>query len=288
MALHRQLAAWMATATILVSADAAAAPTKGQCVDANTQGQELQRGGRLAEAREKLRICADAACPSIVQSDCNMRLNDLDKVQPTIAFAGKDPSGADVSAVTVTMDGKPLVDKLDGTPVPVDPGQHTFTFTVAGQPPITRTLLVVEGERGRREVVVLPGATATTTSAPSSAPQPAPTASVGGMGTQKVLALVAAGIGVVGVGIGSAFGLIAMSKKSDAQTSCPNQCATPDGVNKWKDAGSAADVSTIGFIVGGVGLGGAAVLWFTAPGGGGGGGTQVGLGVGSIRIQGTW
>jgi hypothetical protein len=37
-----------------------------------------------------------------------------------------------------------------------------------------------------------------------------------------------------------------------------------EGVNLRDDARSAGNLSTVGFIVGGVGLAGAAVLWFTA------------------------
>ncbi len=46
----------------------------------------------------------------------------------------------------------------------------------------------------------------------------------------------------------------------------PGQCATQDGVNKWSAAASTGNISTIAFIVGGVGIAGAAVLWSTAPG----------------------
>jgi hypothetical protein len=289
MAPGRHAAANTVAALMLASASAAADVTKEQCVDANTQAQALRRSGKLADARQKLRKCADPACPAIVQGDCTTRLDEVEKAQPTIVFSVKGPGGADLTAVRITVDSKPLVEKLDGNVVQVDPGQHSFVFTAAGQPPITRSLLIVEGEKGRREVVDLSGgagATGQTTGGPQG-PQSAPASESGGMGTQKILALVAGGIGVVGIGVGSAFGLIAMSKKSDAQSACPNQCSTPDGVTKWSDAGAAGNMSTIGFIVGGVGIAGAAVLWFTAPSSGG-STAQVGIAPGAIQLKGTW
>jgi hypothetical protein len=294
MAFSRHAATLTVAALVLASASAAADVTKEQCIDANTQGQELRRSGKLADARQKLSTCADPACPAIVQGDCTRRLDDLEKAQPTIVFSAKGPGGADLTAVKVTVDGKPLVDKLDGNVVSVDPGQHSFVFTTAGRPPVTRSLLIVEGEKGRREAVDMTGGagaalpTGPTTGGPApQGPQSAPAGDGGGMGTQKILALVAGGIGVVGIGVGSAFGFIAISKKSDAQSACPNQCATSDGVTKWSDAGAAGNLSTIGFIVGGVGLAGAAVLWFMAPSSGA-STAQVGIGPGALQLKGTW
>jgi hypothetical protein len=146
----------------LVQVPALAQMSKEQCVDANTRGQHLRTDGKLSEAREQLRQCGDPSCPAIVRDDCARRLDDLDRVQPTIAFEVKDPSGADVSAVKVTMDGKLLTERLDGKPLPVDVGERFFTFEVDGQPPVTltRTLVLTEGEKGRRERIVLGGGTA--------------------------------------------------------------------------------------------------------------------------------
>ncbi|MGH7438654.1 MAG: hypothetical protein ACRENE_23440 [Polyangiaceae bacterium] len=277
------------------SAVAAADVTKDQCIDANTQAQALRRSGRLAEARQKLHLCADPLCPSVVQSDCTTRLDEIEKAQPTIAFAVKDASGADVSSVTVTCDDEALADHLDGTAFPVDPGQHVFTFAVPGRPPVTRTLLIVEGEKARREVVDLEAAAqgiraplAPRPSAPTAPSESSSPNRGGALGTQRVVALVAAGIGVAGLGVGSAFGLVAMSKKNDAQSACPDRCSSEGGVREWSDAVTAANVSTIAFVVGGVGIAGAAVLWFTEPRSASGAGARVGLGLGSMRLEGVW
>lgn len=88
--------------------------------------------------------------------------------------------------------------------------------------------------------------------------------------------------------LGSFFGLQAMSKKSSAQSVCPDpQCPTQDGVTKWNSASSAGNALTVAFIVGGLGLAGAATLWLTAkpskqesP--------QVGLGPSGMLVRGNW
>jgi hypothetical protein len=99
---------------------------------------------------------------------------------------------------------------------------------------------------------------------------------------------VAAGVGIVGLGVGSAFGFVALSKKNSAQKLCPNICVDDNGVRAWNDAQSAGNVSTAMFIVGGVGLLGAAALWFTAPSSNGVSSAQVGFGLESVQVKGTW
>jgi hypothetical protein len=288
------LTASLAVTMTLWPAAARADVTKAQCLAANAKGQDLRRDSKLSAAREAFRECADASCPSLLRDDCIRRLDDLEKAQPTVVFETKDGSGNDVSAVKVTVDGLPLAGRLAGTPLAVDPGEHTFTFETAGQPTVQKKLVIRESEKDRRERITL-GApeTAIPQGAAPSAPQspvvaPPPETS-SGLGTQQILALVAGGVGIVGLGLGTALGLMAISKKNDAQSACPSSpCSTEDGSNKWSDAASAGNVSTVGFIVAGVGVAGAAVLWFTAPSASGEASTQVGLGPGVLRVNGTW
>jgi hypothetical protein len=273
----------------LGSAPARADITKDQCIDANGKGQQLRREGKLMAARQQLRLCTDSACPAMVRDDCTKRLDDLEKAQPTIAFEVKDASGADVTAVKVTVDGKPLAERLDGAALPVDIGEHVFRFEVAGQHPITRTLVLIEGEKGRRERIAIGGATASLPApvlptAPSAAPVPgahrpagsAPvfsaieTHSTGaGMGTQKVLGLAAAGLGVAGIAVGSVFGVMTLSQKSQQQSDCGSSAScTSSGhaqaVNDHSTGMTDSTISTIGFIAGGALLVGGALLFFTA------------------------
>jgi hypothetical protein len=208
---------------------------------------------------------------------------------PTIIFEAKDPAGNDLSTVKVTVDGDVLVERLEGSALSIDPGDHVFTFETAGQPTVTKRFVIREAEKERREAIQF--GTPIVRPAPGPPVMGAPAAPPPNekLGTQKVVALTAAGVGVIGLGVGTALGILAISKKSDAQTACPeSQCTTQDGVNKWSQAGSTGNISTIGFIVGGVALAGAAVLWFTAPSSNGAASTQVGVGPGSIQLKGTW
>ena len=88
-------------------------------------------------------------------------------------------------------------------------------------------------------------------------------------------------------GVGAIFGLQAISKHSDAAQACPNACADQKGVKLWDDARSSGNISTIGFVVGGLGLLGGGILWFTAKPGNT-SSVRVGGGPGSLQVRGGW
>ncbi|HET6336601.1 MAG TPA: hypothetical protein VFG30_25435 [Polyangiales bacterium] len=68
-----------------------------------------------------------------------------------------------------------------------------------------------------------------------------------------VLGIVALTAGVTGLGIGGGFGLAAKSDDEVAEQSCDgNACRSQRGLDASRDATSAATISTIGFIAGGV------------------------------------
>jgi hypothetical protein len=278
-----RLAASIAAVLGFASGPALADMTKDQCIEANVKGQELRRDGKLAAASEQLRACISSSCPGIVRDDCTKRLDELEKAQPTMAFDVKDAAGADLIDVRVSVDGQLLVDHLDGKPVNVDPGAHVFTFEVAGKPPITERLLVREGETTRRERVVVGTAAAASAPVPpkpvtAPAPTPPPTESVvvppatpppesSGPGAQKIVGLTMAGVGLVGLGVGTAFGLMASSAWSNAKSACGgnvSQCTNvPTGTNYHGTTETDGAVSTVGFIVGGLLVAGGAVLFLT-------------------------
>jgi hypothetical protein len=281
---------------LLFAGPALAEGPKKQCVDANVRGQDLRREGKLSAAREAFRTCAASTCPPMVRDDCTKRLDEIERAQPTVIFEARDGSGNDLVGVRVTIDGQPFTDRLTGAPVAADPGEHTFVFEAPGQPRLEKKLVLREGEQGRLEKVTIGVPTDAT---PERSPPPAPSPvmpseappvsgpSGSGLGAQKILAIAAGIVGVAGLGVGSAFGLTAISKKSDAQGVCPNAlCPDTNGSNRWADAKSTGDVATAAFVVGGVGLAAGALLWLTAPAGAP--GTRLGVGPTSLRIEGAW
>ena len=251
------------------AASAAAEPTKDQCIDANETAQSLRKGERLREAEERLLVCVAAACPGPVRDDCAQRLTEVRTATPTIVFVVKDDADQDLSAVRVMMDGALLVDKLDGTAIALDPGEHHFQFDAEGRAHVERTLVVQEGEKDRHERVVL-------VAAPVAAPAPGregasaglePAAASDGR-AQRIAGIAAGSAGAVGVVLGSVFGIVAKSTYDHAlHTECNSSVNGCQGTGK-SDGQAAfvqATVSTVAFVAGGVLLGGGALLYFTAP-----------------------
>jgi hypothetical protein len=236
------------------------------CIAASEQSLTVRKQGQLHEALKALALCAAEACPAEVKAECARRIGEVNAAMPTLILAAKDGAGNDLVDVKVSMDGAPLVSSLDGRPVSVDPGAHTFTFEAAGQPPVEKKLVLGEGEKDRREAVVIgPPPPAYVSTAPATPALPPPHEA--GWSTNKTLAVVAGGLGVVGLGVGATLGAFALSsqnrEKSDCSTSaCPNR----DQANAdYNTASQDATGSTIACIAGGVLVATGAVLWFTAP-----------------------
>jgi hypothetical protein len=128
-------------------------PTKEQCMSANEAAQSLRQSGKLEAARAQLLTCVAKSCSAAVRDDCNERLDELTKAVPTIVFTAKGAGGADLVAVRVTVDGAVLAERLDGTALSVEPGEHTFEFTTEGFAPMSKKLVVREGVKARQEAI---------------------------------------------------------------------------------------------------------------------------------------
>jgi hypothetical protein len=270
------LAAWV----LLASAGASADVTKDECVDANARAQPLRRAGKLRAAREQLETCMDRSCPRIVRDDCMQRLGELERAQPTVVFEAKDAAGHEVGHVRVSMDGRPLADRFDGTALEVDPGEHEFTFEVAGQPPVIRRFVLRESDKARRipvmvgvvtrsaaDVSVRPPPDAARSNEVLPEPPPARVDDRGGRGRTS-LAIALGGVGIAMIVVGSVSGLLTSSSWNSSKRACSSSanCLHHDqAVSDHDTAVTEGAISTIGFIAGGAFLAGGIALWLTAP-----------------------
>jgi hypothetical protein len=258
------------------------------------EGQKLREAGKLTATRERFLACAADACPPMVRKDCAQWLEDTDRMFPTIVFSATDEAGRDLSAVHVTVDGAPLADRLDGRALRVEPGEHTFAFTTPERPPLSKKLVVREGVKGRQETIVL--AAAAVAAPPSANGPPAAEAPPASGSSQRVLGLALGGAGIVGVAVGSAFGLMAQSSWKRAQAECngptPAQCPQHDQAVSDRHATlTSGAISTIAFAVGGAALATGVVLVLTAPGptrAGAMNAVHVVAGAGSLRVVGAF
>jgi hypothetical protein len=206
------------------------------------------------------------------------------------------PPASNVAGLGVRLDGAPLDRAAWGAPMVVDPGMHTLDAQAPGRKPWTNSIEVLTPATSvtipELELVAPPPAAVQTT-APAPTPSEQTVAPSGGL-DHRTWALVAGGVGVVGVAVGSVFGILSMSHKSDGNTHCQlgpsgNEC-DPAGVQARSDAISTGNVSTIAYIVGAAGLAAGAVLWFTAPHREGASAPTVGIaaGLGAVQLRGAW
>jgi hypothetical protein len=258
----RALPGWALLSTLLFAPIASADMTKAQCIEADTQSQQLRRDEKLGAAKAQLKACTDPACPAMVRDDCAQRLDELDKLQPTLVFEVKDGQGRDMTEVKVILDGEPLADNVSGAAIPVDPGSHSFRFEAKGEKPVTKQLVLREGDKARHEKVQFGSGVVVV---------PPPANGSDGAGQRKAGVIVGV-FGLIGLGLGGAFGALAGSEWSKAQKECATSASCTANENSLANgdrtnALTLATVSTIGFIAGGVLTAGGVVLFVTAPSG---------------------
>jgi len=281
--------------TLLEREALGAAPTTTECITTYEDSVPLRKNHQLKAARAKLLVCSAESCPADIRAECMGRVADIDASMPTVVFEAKDAAGAIVFAVKVNMDGQVLAERLQGSALPIDPGEHTFTFEVAGRPSVEKHLMIFEGEKLRRERVEFEALAAAQPSPPPAAiaqsqrsEQPAPPPGKLSLSKAKIAA-VALGVGVAATGVGVAYGFVAMSRRDEASSICPSVCADMKGVNAWHDAHSAGNIATGGFIVGAVGIAtGVVVLLLAKPTADGAAGSRVSFGPGGIQLAGRW
>ncbi len=222
------------------------------CIAASEAVIPMRKDGKLHDALTQLAVCASATCPAEVRAECVQRIEAVKASMPTLILGAKDTGGNDRRDVAVTVDGAPLPGALDGRAIDLDPGEHTLRFELAGQPSQEKKVVLRQGEKDRRETVVI---------------GPAPPAPPSFWTTRRTLAVVSAGLGVVGLGIGAAFGGYAISSQSAEKSACSaSTCASyPIGVEDYNTAQKNATGATVGLAVGGVLAATGVVLWFTAP-----------------------
>lgn len=188
-----------------------------------------------------------------------------------LVIAGATPAG-----LTLKRDGAALSTATLGTAVPVDPGKHVIDATAPGKKPLTFDFIATEGqalqvsippfvdEPGAPPPVLSasaapPAAASSAPPAPSADPPPPPPPS-----DKKTLGLALGAAGIVGVGVGTFFGLRTMSKWSASKDKCQDTQCSHEGAQLASDAKTAGNISTIGFVLGAAALGAGGYFYFSA------------------------
>jgi len=234
----------LALAVLLAAPFASADPT---CISAYEQTQTLRKDGKPLASKAQAAICSRESCPALLTKDCTKWLAELDALVPTVVLEPRTPAGALRTDVRVKLDGAPLNEKIDGKPVSLEPGAHTFVFEADGAAPVERALVLKEGEKNKKVIVTL--AAAAPTAETKSADRPVP------LGVWLF-----GGATVVALATSAVFAIDGLGKKSDLDQ-CKPHCAASD-VDAMSSSFTFADVA----LGAGVMAGAAAVyLFLTRP-----------------------
>jgi hypothetical protein len=208
------------------------------------------------------------------------------RLEPRLAWLTIDVAkDAVVPGLQIRRNGVLVSPELSGTATPVDPGEVLVEASAPGRLPYsTKVKVPVKG----RVSVPVPALQA----APDAAPIPA-TAAVAPADTAKAepvattpqapltpsaparpatvekpspIPWIVGGVGVVALGVGTVFGLKAISNADDARENCPNGlCNDEAGQKAADDAHTQATISNVAFVLGGAAVATGVVLYFVLP-----------------------
>jgi len=219
-----------------------------------------EKNGQTASAWTEFREAISAARDAGSKDRADLARTRAAALEPKLArLTVVVPKG---QSATVTRDGAQLESAAFGTPVPVDPGKHVIAASAPGKRNWSTSIDVAPAAQVSVDVPALAdeagGAQVSVGDTPKAS---------GSSSSQKTVAITAGVVGLVAVAAGTVFGLKASSTWSEAKSKCtvyPSNCG-PDGQSLSENAKSSANVATVAFAVGAVGLAGGAILWLSAP-----------------------
>lgn len=246
-------------------------------------GDCYEKTGRTASAWATFREAASAAQAQGETDRARVAAARADRLQPSLSRLTLKvaPETAQLGSLRVMRDNVPVANTLFGIAIPVDPGKYHIVASADGYHSFEVDLEVLTtGDNKTLEIPALrpaaaapaspaPVATASSTLAQSNAgpaplPAPVPDAPSPANG-MRYAAYITGALGVVGLGVGSYFGVKAISKNSDAERFCPrgNRCDDPSGERLTNDAKHAAVAANVAIGVGAAFVIAGVVLYLT-------------------------
>lgn len=166
---------------------------------------------------------------------------------------------ARVPGLRVLRDGELVPSGGWNSAVPIDPGEHVVEATATDHKSWKQTLSVKPN--GDRVAITVPELETEASVPPPkldarphekrSPREPGVAVSEEGRSSLRTWAYVAGGVGLVSVGVGSYFGLRAISKNGESEDDCSGNVCGEAGSRSRNDARSAGTVSTFAFVAGG-------------------------------------
>ena len=244
-----------------------------------------EKSGRTASAWATFREAASAAHAQGETERTRVAAARADRLQPSLSKLTLKvvPETAQLPNLRVMRDGVPLAKALLGVAIPVDPGKYHIVASADGYQSHEADVEVLANADNKSLEIPALAVSPTPTIAPAgagavaansgaqpasnaAAQKPASSPAAAGSNGLRTAAYVTGALGVVSLGIGTYFGLKAISKNNDAEEYCPNGnvCNDPAGESLTKDAQSAATVANITIGVGAAFVVTGVVLYLTS------------------------
>jgi hypothetical protein len=188
------------------------------------------------------------------------------KVSSLVVVVGAD---ADRPDLTISRDGTAVGRTVWGSRMPMDPGEHMVEASAPNKKPWKAIVRVApDGDvqtvtlKALEDVEAVPVAPPPPPAVRAPSPQPAPDVPTDhGMSTRKIIGLASVAAGIVGIGVGTYFGLQAIGDHGNSAATCQTTPCSGQSKSLTSRAGTEADTSTVAFAAGLAALGVGAFLW---------------------------
>jgi hypothetical protein len=194
------------------------------CVASHIDAQRLRAAGKLVAAQEKLLSCGAEKCPDMLRQDCAGWLVEVERDLPSVIVSARDAEGHDLVEVRVLVDGASALERLDGKPIPLDPGVHRISAEHEGSAPVEAEIVASAGEKNRIVSLVF-GSPKKALASPS-----------------HTVAWALGGVGLAALGSFAFFAISGERQYRDLRSSCSPRCDTGD-VHAVRTKFVVADVS---------------------------------------------
>lgn len=246
-------------------------------------GECYERLGRPASAWATFREAQSAAEASGQTKRAQTAKERVEKVEKDLAYLTIEVADATraLPGLRITRGGIDAGTSIIGAPVPVDPGEvkievsapghQNYVVTVGVQPRSRQSIQVPALAVKEEPPPVAPSEPPPVTPnleppPPALPPTPPPAAEESSMSTLAIVGLVVAGAGVVGTGVGTFYGIRAISEDKKADRECgPNLCQEKADFDHSENAVSSAKVANVAIGVGGGLLVAGGLMFLFAP-----------------------
>ncbi|MGO9836125.1 MAG: hypothetical protein ACLP1X_18135 [Polyangiaceae bacterium] len=243
--------------------------------------RSLAAEGKYVEAQETynrmVREGLPPGAPDVFKHALEEAKKEVEAVTPKVSgvtITVKAAAGGDIPDPKVVLDEHPINAASLGVRRSIDPGSHVLRASADGFKTAEKSFTVLEGGSVDEPITLEKDTSAPAGPAPVAGPAPAGPVSLTGSSTapeatpsgkHSALPWVAFGIGGAGLIFGGITGLLAVGDHSTLANHCTNGTCPPSQDSNLSSYHTMGALSTVGFIVGGVGVAAGVVLLVTQP-----------------------